>query len=98
MKLLTSNILNLFKAIGDQSQSEDPIVVAKFFTPDGGWTWYATEYNPEDKIFFGYVVGHFPEWGTFALEDLKSVRGVLNLPIERDLYFDSKRFSELKLL
>ncbi len=97
MKLLTKNVLALFAKTGDQSQCEDPLVIAKFFTPDSSWTWYAIEYDPEMQIFFGYVIGPFPEWGTFSLKDLKSVRGVLNLPIERDLYFNPKPFSELNL-
>ena len=34
---------------------EAPAVV-KFFTPDAGWTWYASEFDGEDT-FFGLVVG-----------------------------------------
>jgi hypothetical protein len=34
-----------------------------FFTPDSNWTWYVAEgsQNGEDYIFFGFVIGHFPE-------------------------------------
>jgi hypothetical protein len=31
------------------------MVLAKFFHPFSSWTWYATEYDPEDKIFYGLV-------------------------------------------
>lgn len=97
MKLLTVELLSLFTKHGDQSDDEDPVIIAKFFTPDGGWTWYASEYNEEDQIFFGYVVGPFPEWGAFALDELQKIRGVLGLPVERDRFFEPKRFSELRL-
>ena len=98
MKLLTKQIVSLFAKTGDQCQDADPIIVAKFFMPDGGWTWYASEYDPQEEIFFGYVIGHFPEWGTFALSDLEKVRGALRLPVERDLHFEPKRFSEINIM
>jgi len=30
---------------------EQAVVYVKFFTPDSNWTWYATEYDPNDGIF-----------------------------------------------
>ena len=43
--------------------------LVKFFTPDDGWTWYASEFNGEN-VFFGLVIGdvaeycytHVPKW------------------------------------
>jgi DUF2958 family protein len=57
-----------------------------------------TAYDPErhDILFFGYVVGDFPELGYFRLTELEGVRGVLRLPVERDRYFMPRRLSELK--
>lgn len=66
---------------------EEKTAIVKFFTPDSNWTWYAVEYDGND-LFFGYVVGFVGEWGYFSLSELKSVRGPLGLPIERDLHFD----------
>jgi hypothetical protein len=62
MKLLTKAITQKFAKVGDQSAEKDPIIVCKFFDPCSSRTWYAAEYYPEDRICFGYVVGHFPEW------------------------------------
>ena len=59
----------------------------KFFTPDSSWTWYASEFDGKD-IFFGLVIGHYKEYGTFSLSELQSVRGALGLPVERDLHFE----------
>ena len=69
--------------------------LVKFFTPAGGWTWYATEFDGED-IFFGFVIGFEPEFGYFSLSELESVRGPLGLPIERDLHFEPKSLEELR--
>lgn len=98
MQLLTKELLKRFEKVGRQEDSADPIVVAKFFNPTGAGTWYATEYDPESKEFFGYVsiFGDWnDEWGSFSLEELQNYTGKFGLGIERDLYFDEKRISEV---
>ena len=72
----------------------DGKAIAKYFTPDSNWTWYASEFDGED-LFFGLVVGHEIELGYFSLRELKSVRGPLNLLIERDLHYEPKSLQEL---
>jgi len=97
MKLLTKAILKRFEKIGSQEEVKDPIVIAKFFNPTGAGTWFATEYDAENKIFFGYVSisgDHCDEWGSFALEDLKNYKGRFGLGIERELYCGEKKISE----
>jgi len=97
MKLLTKDILDKLPPLGSQSESADPVLWVKFFTPDAGWTWFVAEAQPEqdgDILFWGYVIGVVGEWGSFRLSELQSVRGRLGLPIERDLYFTPKPFSE----
>ncbi|NCC71199.1 DUF2958 domain-containing protein [bacterium] len=99
MKLLTQEILNKFAQTGSQENQKDPIIIAKFFNPVGPGTWYATEYNPEDKMFFGYVSifnDDCDEWGYFSLTELESIKGRLGLGIERDLYFKPRPFSQIK--
>ena len=78
-----------------EEQGLDALVQVKFFTPDAQWTWYASEFNGED-IFFGLVIGLEIEFGYFSLSELKSVRGPLGLPIERDLHFEPKSLRELR--
>ena len=68
--------------------------IVKFFSPDGGWTWYVSEFDGED-IFFGLVDGYETELGYFSLLELQGVRGSLGLPIERDLYYQPKTLKEL---
>ncbi|MBN8643470.1 MAG: DUF2958 domain-containing protein [Flavobacteriales bacterium] len=96
MKLITIALEERFEKIGDQSQTTDPIIVAKFFNPCGSATWYATEYDKENKICFGYVTGMaFDEWGTFSIEELESIKLPFGLGIERDIYFKETRFKEI---
>jgi hypothetical protein len=98
MQLLTKELLKRFEKIGRQEDVADPIVGAKFFNPTGAGTWYATEDDPEEKTFFGYVsiFGDWnDEWGSFSLDELQNYRGKFGLGIERDLYFDEKPISEV---
>ncbi len=96
MKLITKELEKRFAQIGDQSQKADPLVVAKFFNPVGVLTWYATEYDKERDICYGYVTGmNFDEWGSFSIKELESVKLPLGLHIERDLYFIETRFNTL---
>lgn len=98
MKLLTEELIKRFAEVGRQEEVKDPIIIAKFFNPTGIGNWFATEYDPEEKIFFGYVslFGDYnDEWGSFSLEELESFRGKFGLGIERDLYFGEKKASEV---
>jgi hypothetical protein len=96
MKLITNEIQQRFTQIGEQSQSANPIIVAKFFNPVGAQTWYASEYDPETKICFGYVTGMFEnEWGYFSIDELESIKLRFGLGIERDVLFKETRFDDL---
>ena len=98
MKLLTKELRECFSRVGSQEEVKDPLVIAKFFNPTGAGTWFATEYNPESKNFFGYVsiFGDWnDEWGYFSLVELESLKGPFGLGIERDIYFNSKPFSQI---
>lgn len=98
VKLVTKEIEEMFKKIGSQENNPDPIVVVKFFNPAGPGTWYATEYRPKDREFFGFVSlfgDECDEWGSFSLDELQSVKGMFGLGIERDLYFEPQPISKV---
>ena len=110
-KLLTKDLLKTLPPLYSQEDNPDPMVVVKFFTPDAGWTWYAIEGSPVDAngyydtdkpkvdfLFFGLVSGLEVELGYFSLSELTSVRGKFGLAVERDLYFEPTRLSEVKTL
>ena len=87
MKLLTKEIKRRLPLLGSQEAGGlEALAQVKFFTPDGSWTWYATEFDGEE-MFFGLVAGFEKELGYFRLSELEQVRGRLGLPIERDRYF-----------
>ena len=67
-------------------KQDDPLAVAKIFTPDSSWTWYVLEYDGQDTAF-GLVVGHEVELGYFSISEIRDVKGPLGLRIERDLWF-----------
>ncbi len=98
MQLLSEELRAQLPPLYAQENIPDPIVHAKFFTPDSSWTWYITEGQDDegDFRFFGYVVGLEKEWGYFVLSELESARGPLGLPIERDLYFEPRPFSRVR--
>ena len=98
MQLLSMELEDRFQEIGNQEDEKDPLVIAKFFNPTGIGTWFATEYDPIAKVFFGFVslFGDYnDEWGCFSLEELESFIGRFGLGIERDLYFEEQRASEV---
>jgi hypothetical protein len=98
MKLLTADIREKLLRNGrlhrqrDEAGEPEPdfVPVVKLFTPDAGCTWLLTEIDPEDPdIAYGLCdlgLG-CPEIGPVSLSELEAVRGKLNLPVERDIYF-----------
>jgi hypothetical protein len=98
MRLMTSELEKRFAQVGSQESKKDPVIIAKFFNPTGAGTWYATEYDPAEQTFFGYVsiFGDWnDEWGYFSLKELESYKGVLGLGIERDLYWTECKSSKV---
>ena len=98
MQLMNKSLERKFQKTGKQD-IEDPIVIAKFFNPVGRGTWFATEYDPISKVFFGLVHLLEKEWGYFSLEELENVSLPFpwshGLGIERDRYFEPTPVSEL---
>lgn len=96
MKLITEELKERFSELGNQSDDRNPIVVAKFFNPIGSGTWYATRYDPVTNICFGYVTGlGYDEWGNFSIDELEGVNLPFMFSVERDIYFQEIRFSDL---
>jgi hypothetical protein len=82
MDLLPAELRKVLPPLYSQESSAAPVVQAKFFTPDAGWTWLITEGSEQgdgDWLLFGYVIGLEEEWGYFLLSEIVSVRGPLRL-------------------
>ncbi|MBA6397596.1 DUF2958 domain-containing protein [Colwellia sp. BRX10-4] len=99
--LATPEFKKLFENYPFYSQegNKDPVVVVKLFDTYGSATWYLTEYSEVENNAFGYVTGlSHDEWGYVSLTELESIMLAPQVPrIERDMYFESVKFSELKL-
>jgi|SRR5690606_5149391 len=100
MKLLPKDLLRKLQAQdpyhptgpGRELRKDEELVLAKWFTPDANWTWYAVSASQDEESgdvqFFGLVDGLEVELGYFWLSELEKVRGKLGLPVERDLYWE----------
>ena len=90
MKLLTKAILQKLPPLYSQDgkKPEEVLVPVKFFHPMGSYTFYATEYDPERREFFGYTVLHENELGYQSLDELEGMK-IRGLKVERDMYWNS---------
>jgi hypothetical protein len=59
----------------------------------GGSDWYAAEYCPDQRLFFGFSLLNQDyensEWGCFSLDELASVK-LQGIEVDRDLYWEPK--------
>jgi hypothetical protein len=96
MKLLTKKIENKLSALYSQNdKGKNALAYVKFFILDYNWTWYAMEYNPKKKLFFGLIDGFEKELGYFSLSQLETMKGPLGLKVERDIYFNPTSLKDL---
>ena len=97
MKLLTKVLENRFAKVGSQDNSgDDAIIIAKFFTPFSNWSWFATEYDPDTRMFFGLVDGFEVELGYFSLDEFESMNKGPVPKIERDRWFDECMIKDIR--
>ncbi len=96
MQLVTKEVAARFPPLGstDNLPLDDHVLQVKFFDPYGSWTWFAVEYDPTERRFFGYVEGLENEWGYFSLDELESLKFCGMQRIERDLYFQPIKFGD----
>lgn len=73
----------------------DPVALVRLFNPTGAGTWWITAYDPETGICEGVAEIFEREAGDFSMSELVEFRGLMGLPIERDLHFKPKRVSEI---
>ena len=71
---------------------KEKIIYMHFFI--GGCDWYATEYDAEKQLFFGFAILNndyeMAEWGYFSLRELDELK-VEFLEVDRDLHFTPKK-------
>jgi hypothetical protein len=92
MKLLTKEIEKNLPPLYSQDGAPDPVCHAKFFSIVSDWKWYPLEYDPEERMFYGYVHGMENELGEFSLDELEAMGAC----IERDTSFVPTPLSEIR--
>jgi len=98
MKLLTKEIEKRLPPLyaTEKVPVEEKVAQAKFFGPWGNLTFYAVEYDPNQREFFGLVVnGTEHELTYFTLAQLEAIRGPYGLGIERDRDFRPTKLKDL---
>jgi hypothetical protein len=80
----------------NEDKGLEAIAPIKYFHALSGWRWHPTEYDPENRLFFGLVAGYEIELGYFSLDELEEIgKDKRSIPIERDLYYEPKSLKEL---
>lgn len=98
MKMMTKELEAAFAKQGgtDGKGEGKTLVLAHFFA--GSWDWWATEYNPHNRTFFGLVKGFEVELGYFSMDELEQnscdVRPFGG--VERDLYWSAKTLADVR--
>lgn len=72
-------------------------VIVHVFNPYGTGDWYLTEYNSEDRTFFGLCDLGYPELGYVAEDELFNLRvKPHNLPLEKDNFWNKRPLKEIQ--
>ena len=97
MKLLTKQLRRRLPALyaneKNKTPTEDIITYARYFGMWTNWVWYACEASKDGDLMYGFVIGHYPEWGYFRVSELEAIRGPGGLRIERELSFHAQKIS-----
>ncbi len=93
----TSEVLSRLPGLysTDGQELDDHVLVFRFYHPLCRWSWYAVEYDPKERIFFGWTDGEFQEWGNFSLLEMAFVED-REVFIFWDVDFKPIRFGDLK--
>lgn len=101
MKLITKQIENLLSKYPLRSQDgkrDNALVLAKFFMPSSAFTFYMLEGDISQQTAYGIIVGfdNSAEYGYISLNEMQTVRNRLGLGVERDMYFNKCKVSEIE--
>lgn len=75
---------------------EEKIIHMHFFI--GGCDWYVAEYEPSERLFFGYAIINNDlrnsEWGYISYDEMRNIN-VRGIEIDRDLHWKPQRALEI---
>ena len=82
----------------EETPTRDILIHMHFFL--GGCDWYAAEYDPRERVLFGYAILNNDldnaEWGYTSLDELREVRTRQDIEIDRDLYWNPQKALEIE--
>lgn len=94
-KALKSKIPKLYAT--EDVAAEDKKIFVKIFDPFSRFTFYGVEYDPDERVFFGWTKSaldpDFDELGYASLTELESVRTKFGLYLERDRYYTPDKYT-----
>lgn len=77
--------------------NREKVIHMHFFL--GNCDWYAAEYDPDQRIFFGFAVlngdDRMAEWGYFSLDELRKLRDG-PFEVDRDLWWQPTKFKDIR--
>lgn len=90
MELMPSEIQALLPELGSGGDlpADKVKVPLKLFNPIGPGVWYITEFDGVDTMF-GLCYITEAELGYVSLSQLRSIRGLFDMGIERDIYWNA---------
>lgn len=71
--LVDTDLQGLLPRLYEQENSEVKTLYARFYHPIFNWEWYAMEYSPLQRLFFGLVENDDLEYGYFTLDELERI-------------------------
>ena len=79
----------------EKDEIEDSVFLMRFYHPLCRWSWFAVEYDPTEKVFFGLTDAEFQEWGYFSLLEMAFAE-TQGVPVMWDVDFKPIRFGDWK--
>ena len=76
---------------------QDTVIHERFFL--GGCDWYAAEFGPDERMFFGYTILNDDlqnaEWGYISFDELRAIN-IKGIEVDRDLHWRKRKASEVE--
>jgi hypothetical protein len=102
MGLLTATIEKTLPPLyaTEDVHADDKMVRLRLFALGSAATWLITEYDPGERVFFGYAdlsgqgLAGGAEWGYIPLDELEALRFGPVPRVERDRFFTPARFAD----
>ncbi len=83
----------------ESTPGEDKVIHARLFALASAATWLIAEFDPEQRLAFGYADLGDPtcaEWGYVSVAELEALRWMGVPRVELDLHFTPTKFGDLK--